>query len=179
MKNFYLLLILFSLLNMFLCEENITDNATDIANSTNENTTAVSKEEKEGSSFKTLEISLKLISYLNSLKNLTTIEKEQLRGIFQNIYDLIVDDPEKKLNSSDSEMIDKFTDEVFESLADKEKNAIMLKEIYEQYNISKIMDFITRFLKSLNLESILGPLVNLIIKILGEMISSYFSDSDL
>ena len=41
------------------------------------------------------------------------------------------------------------------------------------------MDFITRFLKSLNLESILGPLVNLIIKILGEMISSYFSDSDL
>ena len=76
-------------------------------------------------------------------------------------------------------MIDKFTDEVFESLADKEKNVIMLKEIYEQYNISKIMDFITRFLKSLNLESILGPLVNLIIKILGEMISSYFSDSDL
>lgn len=76
-------------------------------------------------------------------------------------------------------MIDKFTDEVFESLADKEKNLIMLKEIYEQYNISKIMDFITRFLKSLNLESILGPLVNIIIKLLGEMISSYFSDSDL
>ena len=86
--------------------------ATDISNSTNENTTAISKEEKEGSSFKTLEISLKLITYLNSLKNLTTIEKEQLRGIFQNIYNLIVDDPEKKLNSSDSEMIDKFTDEV-------------------------------------------------------------------
>ena len=92
----------------------ITDNATDISNSTNENTTAVSKEEKEGSSFKTLEISLKLITYLNSLKNLTTIEKEQLRGIFQNIYNLIVDDPEKKLNSSDSEMIDKFTDEVYQ-----------------------------------------------------------------
>ena len=41
------------------------------------------------------------------------------------------------------------------------------------------MDFITRFLKSLNLESSLGPLVNLIIQILGAMISSYFSDSDL
>ena len=189
MKSFYLIILI--LLNIFLCQENITktnDNSTDINisndNSTNTtNTTEVSnvEEKKEsGSSFKTLEISLKLIDYLNTLKNnLTTVDKAQLRNIFQHILDIILDDPEQKLNSSQAEMLDKFTEDVFESLANKEKNAIIMEEIYEQYNISKVMEYITRFLKSLNLETILGPFISMIVKFLGEMFLDYFKNTDL
>ena len=186
MKSFYLIILI--LLNIFLCQENITNtnsNSTEI-NTTNDNstnTTEVSKmeEKKEsGNSFKTLEISFKLIDYLNTLKNnLTIVEKAQLRNIFQHILDIILDDPEQKLNSSQSEMLDKFTEDVFESLANKEKNAIIMEEIYEQYNISKVMEYITRFLKSLNLETILGPFISMIVKFLGEMFLDYFKNTDL
>ena len=188
MKSFYLIILI--LLNIFLCQENITNtiNETEINtsndNSTNTtNTIEVSKieEKKEsGNSFKTLEISFKLIDYLNTLKNnLTIVEKAQLRNIFQHILDIILDDPEQKLNSSQSEMLDKFTEDVFESLANKEKNAIIMEEIYEQYNISKVMEYITRFLKSLNLETILGPFISMIVKFLGEMFLDYFKNTDL
>ena len=82
MKSFYLIILI--LLNIFLCQENITNtnsNSTEI-NTTNDNstnttnTTEVSnvEEKKEsGNSFKTLEISFKLIDYLNTLKNNLTI----------------------------------------------------------------------------------------------------------
>ena len=188
MKSFYLIILI--LINIFSCQENITNtnNSTEI-NTTNDNltnttnTTEVSnvEEKKEsGSSFKTLEISFKLIDYLNTLKNnLTIVEKSQLRNIFQHILDIILDDPEQKLNSSQAEMLDKFTEDVFESLANKEKNAIIMEEIYEQYNISKVMEYITRFLKSLNLESILGPFISMIVKFLGEMFLDYFKNTDL
>ena len=187
MKSFYLIILI--LLNIFLCQENITNtntnNSTEINTSIDNttNTTEVSKieEKKEsGNSFKTLEISFKLIDYLNTLKNnLTTVDKAQLRNIFQHILDIILDDPEQKLNSSQSEMLDKFTEDVFESLANKEKNAIIMEEIYEQYNISKVMEYITRFLKSLNLETILGPFISMIVKFLGEMFLDYFKNTDL
>ena len=63
MKKFSFLIIVFTLLSICFCEENIKDN------STNENNEILESGKKK------LEISLKLIDYLNSLKNLTEVTR--------------------------------------------------------------------------------------------------------
>ena len=167
MKNFSFLLIILTLLNIGLCEENIKDNPP------NEN------KEIENSSKKTLEISHKLVDYLNSLKNLTEITKDELNEIFLNIFDLIVDDPLKLKNETNLGIISNFTDEVFDRLADKEKNVIIVENILGKSNISIITEFITRFFKALKIEEILSKFLKASLKILGEMLLNIFKSTDL
>ena len=49
------------------------------------------------------------------------------------------------------------------------------KKLINKYNISKVMEYITRFLKSLNLETILGPFISMIVKFLGEYKETNFT----
>ena len=136
MKKFSFLIIVFTLLSICFCEENIKDN------STNENNEILESGKKK------LEISLKLIDYLNSLKNLT-------------------------------EIISNFTDEVFERLADKEKNVIIVENILGKFNISIITDFITRFFSALKIEEILSKFLKASLKIIGDMLLNIFKSTDL
>ena len=167
MKNFSFLLIILTLLSIVLCEENIQDNPT------NEN------KEIEDSSNKKLDVSHKLIDYLNSLKNLKEITEDELKEIFLNIFDLIVDDPLKLKNETNLGIISNFTDEVFERLADKEKNVIIVENILGKFNISIITDFITRFFKALKIDEILSKFLKALLKILGEMLLNIFKSTDL
>ena len=167
MKSFSFLLLFFTLLSIVLCEENIQDNPT------NEN------KEIEDSSNKKLDVSHKLIDYLNSLKNLKEITEDELKEIFLNIFDLIVDDPLKLKNETNLGIISNFTDEVFERLADKEKNVIIVENILGKFNISIITDFITRFFKALKIDEILSKFLKALLKILGEMLLNIFKSTDL
>ena len=167
MKKFSFLIIVFTLLSICFCEENIKDN------STNENNEILESGKKK------LEISLKLIDYLNSLKNLTEVTKDELKEIFLNIYDLIVDDPIKIKNETNIAIISNFTDEVFERLADKEKNVIIVENILGKFNISIITDFITRFFSALKIEEILSKFLKAALKIIGDMLLNIFKSTDL
>ena len=172
MKQFFILILVFVLLVFCSCQENVTEN---ISVNTTENSTEMSKKNETSK----LGISFKLLIYLNSLKNLTIIEKEKLNEIFMKMYEIIIDDPSKEKNETHLEMINKFTDEVFNLLADKEKNVIIVENIFESFNPTKIIEYITKFLKDLDLDSILNSLISTVIKFLGNMFLNFFKNTDL
>ena len=110
---------------------------------------------------------------------MTEVTKDELKEIFLNIYDLIVDDPIKIKNETNIAIISNFTDEVFERLADKEKNVIIVENILGKFNISIITDFITRFFSALKIEEILSKFLKASLKIIGDMLLNIFKSTDL
>ena len=170
MKYFSFLLLFFTLLSICLSEEN------DVNNSKNDNSTVI---ENKNSEEKKLEINHKLIEYLDSLKNLTEISKDELKEIFLKIYDLIINDPIQSKNETKIEIISNFTDEVFKLLADEEKKVIIVENIIGKFNISTITNFITRFFNALKIEEIIASFLKALLKMLGDMLLKIFNNTDL
>ena len=152
----YFSLIIFLLLNINLCQDN---------------TTKTVPEKKE--------VNPELVKYLESLKDLKVIEREQLRDIFVNIFNLINDDPEQLHNQTNYEQLEKFADDVFDKIADKEKNAIMFDDAIQKFDYTKIKNYITEFFKTLDLESIFTSFLKAIIKVLADAFVNAFKNSDL
>ena len=152
----YFSLIIFLLLNINLCQDN---------------TTKTVPENKE--------VNPELVKYLESLKDLKVIEREQLRDIFVNIFNLINDDPEQLHNQTNYEQLEKFADDVFDKIADKEKNAIMFDDAIQKFDYTKIKNYINEFFQTLDLESIFTSFLKAIIKVLADAFVNAFKNSDL
>ena len=170
MKHFSFLIFLFTLLSICFSEENIEDKTTKENNAVEENKTNGEKK---------LGISEQLLNYLDSLKNLKEISRDELYEIFTNIFDLIINDPIQSKNETKIEIISNFTNEVFELLVDKEKNVIVVEDTFGKFNTKVITDFISRFFKELNIEKILSNFLKAILKVLGEMLLKLFKNTDL
>ena len=164
MKHFSFLIFLLTLFSICFSEENIGDKATKKNNA---------EEEKK------LGISAQLINYLDSLKDLKEISRDELYGIFTHIFDLITNDPSQSKNETKIEIVSNFTDEVFELLVDKEKNVIDVEDTFKKFNATVITDFISRFFKALDIEKILSIFLKAILKFLGEMLLNLFKNTDL
>ena len=152
----YFSFILFLLLNMYLCQNN---------------TTQTVPENKE--------VNPELVKYLESLKDLKIIEREQLRDIFVNMFILLIEDPEQLNNQTNYEQLEKFADDIFAKIADKEKNAIIFDEVIQKFDYKIIQQYITEFFKTLDLESIFTSFLKAIIKVLADAFVNAFKNSDL
>ena len=152
----YFSFIILVLLNINFCQENTTETV---------------PEKKE--------VNPELIKYLESLKDLKIIDREQLREIFVNIFDLLIEDPVELNNQTNIQQLHKFADDIFDKIADKEKNVIIFDEAIQKFDYSIIKSYITEFFKSFDLEAFFKSFLRAIIKLLGELFVNAFKNSDL
>ena len=152
----YFSFIILVLLNINFCQENTTETV---------------PEKKE--------VNPELIKYLESLKDLKIIDREQLREIFVNIFDLLIEDPVELNNQTNIQQLHKFADDIFDKIADKEKNVIIFDEAIQKLDYSIIKNYISEFFKSFDLEAFLKSFFKAIIQLLGDLFVNAFKNSDL
>ena len=156
MKSMNLILISLTLLCICSCEENAPD-------ASNNNTDF--KEE--------------LREYLSSLRGVKTLNREELRDIFISIFKIVRKDSEQVNNETNIHTLETFADNLFNDLADKEQNVIIIEEVLKKFNPKAINDYLVEFLKELDLKQILYTLFKIFVRFLGELISEMLKTTDL
>ena len=156
MKSMNLILISLTLLCICSCEENAPD-------ASNNNTDF--KEE--------------LREYLSSLRGVKTLNREELRDIFISIFKIVRKDSEQVNNETNIHTLETFADNLFNDLADKEQNVIIIEEVLKKFNPKAINDYLVEFLKELDLKQILYTLFKVFVRFLGELISEMLKTTDL
>ena len=156
MKSMNLILISLTLLCICSCEENAPD-------ASNNNTDF--KEE--------------LREYLSSLRGVKTLNREELRDVFISIFKIVRKDSEQVNNETNIHILETFADNLFNDLADKEQNVIIMEEVLKKFNPKAINDYLVEFLKELDLKQILYTLFKVFVRFLGELISEMLKTTDL
>ena len=156
MKSMNLILISLTLLCICSCEENAPD-------ASNNNTDF--KEE--------------LREYLSSLRGVKTLNREELRDVFISIFKIVRKDSEQVNNETNIHTLETFADNLFNDLADKEQNVIIIEEVLKKFNPKAINDYLVEFLKELDLKQILYTLFKVFVRFLGELISEMLKTTDL
>ena len=156
MKSMNLILISLTLLCICSCEENAPD-------ASNNNTDF--KEE--------------LREYLSSLRGVKTLNREELRDVFISIFKIVRKDSEQVNNETNIHTLETFADNLFNDLADKEQNVIIMEEVLKKFNPKAINDYLVEFLKELDLKQILYTLFKVFVRFLGELISEMLKTTDL
>ena len=151
-----LILISLTLLCICSCEENAPD-------ASNNNTDF--KEE--------------LREYLSSLRGVKTLNREELRDVFISIFKIVRKDSEQVNNETNIHTLETFADNLFNDLADKEQNVIIMEEVLKKFNPKAINDYLVEFLKELDLKQILYTLFKVFVRFLGELISEMLKTTDL
>ena len=156
MKSMNLILISLTLLCICSCEENAPD-------ASNNNTDF--KEE--------------LREYLSSLRGVKTLNKEELRDVFISIFKIVRKGSDQVNNETNIHTLETFADNLFNDLADKEQNVIIMEEVLKKFNPKAINDYLVEFLKELDLKQILYTLFKIFVRFLGELISEMLKTTDL
>ena len=156
MKYMNLILILLTLLCIWSCEENDPD-------ASNNNTDF--KEE--------------LREYLSSLRGVKTLNREELRDVFISIFKIVRKGSDQVNNETNIHTLETFADNLFNDLADKEQNVIIMEEVLKKFNPKAINDYLVEFLKELDLKQILYTLFKVFVRFLGELISEMLKTTDL
>ena len=156
MKSMNLILVSLTLLCICSCEENAPD-------ASNNNTDF--KEE--------------LREYLSSLRGVKTLNREELRDVFISIFKIVRKDSEQVNNETNIHTLETFADNLFNDLADKEQNVIIMEEVLKKFNPKAINDYLVEFLKELDLKQILYTLFKVFVRFLGELISEMLKTTDL
>ena len=156
MKSMNLILISLTLLCICSCEENAPD-------ASNNNT-----DFKED-----------LREYLSSLRGVKTLNREELRDVFISIFKIVRKDSEQVNNETNIHTLETFADNLFNDLADKEQNVIIMEEVLKKFNPKAINDYLVEFLKELDLKQILYTLFKVFVRFLGELISEMLKTTDL
>ena len=157
MKSMNLILISLTLLCICSCEENAPD-------ASNINNTDFKEELRE---------------YLSSLRGVKTLNREELRDIFISIFKIVRKDSEQVNNETNIHTLETFADNLFNDLADKEQNVIIMEEVLKKFNPKAINDYLVEFLKELDLKQILYTLFKVFVRFLGELISEMLKTTDL
>ena len=156
MKSMNLILISLTLLCICSCEENAPD-------ASNNNTDF--KEE--------------LREYLSSLRGVKTLNREELRDVFISIFKIVRKGSDQVNNETNIHTLETFADNLFNDLADKEQNVIIMEEVLKKFNPKAINDYLVEFLKELDLKQILLTLFKIFVRFLGELISEMLKTTDL
>ena len=156
MKSINLILISLTLLCICSCEENAPD-------ASNNNTDF--KEE--------------LREYLSSLRGVKTLNREELRDVFISIFKIVRKGSDQVNNETNIHTLETFADNLFNDLADKEQNVIIMEEVLKKFNPKAINDYLVEFLKELDLKQILYTLFKVFVRFLGELISEMLKTTDL
>ena len=156
MKSMNLNLISLTLLCICSCEENAPD-------ASNNNTDF--KEE--------------LREYLSSLRGVKTLNREELRDVFISIFKIVRKGSDQVNNETNIHTLETFADNLFNDLADKEQNVIIMEEVLKKFNPKAINDYLVEFLKELDLKQILYTLFKIFVRFLGELISEMLKTTDL
>ena len=156
MKSMNLILISLTLLCICSCEENAPD-------ASNNNTDF--KEE--------------LREYLSSLRGVKTLNREELRDVFISIFKIVRKGSDQVNNETNIHTLETFADNLFNDLADKEQNVIIMEEVLKKFNPKAINDYLVEFLKELDLKQILYTLFKIFVRFLGELISEMLKTTDL
>ena len=119
-----------------------------------------------------------LKEYLETLKNVKVFEREELKDVFRQIF-LRVASQEQINNQTNIEEVEKFADAVFDKLANKEKNLLILEEVVQHFDHNLIKEYITEFFKSLSMEEVIHKILNSIISMITKMLLRFFGDEDL
>ena len=119
-----------------------------------------------------------LKEYLDTLKNVKVFEREELKDVFRQIF-IRVATPEQKSNQTNIEEVEKFADAVFDKLANKEKNLLILEEAVQHFDHNLIKEYITEFFKSLSMEEVIHNILNSIVSMITKMLLRFFGDEDL
>ena len=151
-----LILISLTLLCICSCEENAPD-------ASNNNTDF--KEE--------------LREYLSSLRGVKTLNREELRDVFISIFKIVRKGSDQVNNETNIHTLETFADNLFNDLADKEQNVIIMEEVLKKFNPKAINDYLVEFLKELDLKQILYTLFKVFVRFLGELISEMLKTTDL
>ena len=153
MKYFYAFLVVLVLLNFFFCQENTKTD-----------------EEANKEAFQ---------KYIESLKDIKEYTQEELREVFRQIFYRTNEDPEKLNNQTLLDSIDHFSDTVFEKLANKERNVLVVEEAFKNFDYNAVRNYISEFLETVDLRALLHKIMTAVVK--GIMISllKYFGDEDL
>ena len=153
MKYFYAFLVVLVLLNFFFCQEN-------------------TKTDEEANKDD-------LKQYIESLKEIKEYTQEELKEVFRQIFYRSNDDPEKLNNQTLLNTIDQFAETVFEKLANKERNVLVVEEAFKNFDYNAVRDYIKEFLETVDLRALLHKIMTAVVK--GIMISllKYFGDEDL
>ena len=156
MKSMNLILISLTLLCICSCEENAPD-------ASNNNTDF--KEE--------------LREYLSSLRGVKTLNREELRDVFISIFKIVRKGSDQVNNETNIHTLETFADNLFNDLADKEQNVIIMEEVLKKFNPKAINDYLVEFLKELDLKQILYTLFKVFVRFLGELIYEMLKTTDL
>ena len=127
---------------------------------------------------KAAETNSTLKEYLETLKNVKVFEREELKDVFRQIF-LRVASQEQINNQTNLEEVEKFADAVFDKLANKEKNLLILEEVVQHFDHNIIKEYITEFFKSLSMEEVIHKILNSIISMITKMLLRFFGDEDL
>ena len=119
-----------------------------------------------------------LKEYLETLKNVKVFEREELKDVFKQIF-IRVATQEQINNQTNIEEVEKFADSVFDKLANKEKNLLILEEVIKNFDYKIIKEYITEFFKSLSMDEIIHNILNSIISMITKMLLRLFGDEDL
>ena len=157
MKSMNLILISLTLLCICSCEENAPD-------ASNINNTDFKEELRE---------------YLSSLRGVKTLNREELRDVFISIFKIVRKDSEQVNNETNIHTLETFADNLFNDLADKEQNVIIMEEVLKKFNPKAINDYLVKFLQELDLKQILLTLFKIFVRFLGELISEMLKTTDL
>ena len=141
MKSMNLILISLTLLCICSCEENAPD-------ASNNNTDF--KEE--------------LREYLSSLRGVKTLNREELRDVFISIFKIVRKGSDQVNNETNIHTLETFADNLFNDLADKEQNVIIMEEVLKKFNPKAINDYLVEFLKELDLKQILYTLFKVFVR---------------
>ena len=152
MKYLNFALIILVLLNIFVCQSNDDPKAVD-KNST-------------------------LKDYLETLRDVKVFEREELKDVFKQIYYRVAT-PEQLKNETIILEVEKFADTVFDKLANKEKNLLILEEALKFFDHNAIKQYVTDFLNSLSMKEVIHTLLNILITMITKMLLSLFGDEDL
>ena len=152
MKYLNFALFILVLLNIFVCQSNDDPKAVD-KNST-------------------------LKDYLETLRDVKVFEREELKDVFKQIYYRVAT-PEQLKNETIIVEVEKFADTVFDKLANKEKNLLILEEALKFFDHNAIKQYVTDFLNSLSMKEVIHTLLNILITMITKMLLSLFGDEDL
>ena len=152
MKYLNSALFILVLLNIFVCQSNDDPKAVD-KNST-------------------------LKDYLETLRDVKVFEREELKDVFKQIYYRVAT-PEQLKNETIIAEVEKFADTVFDKLANKEKNLLILEEAVKYFDHNIIKEYITEFLNSLSMKEVIHTILNSIVSMITKMLLSLFGDEDL
>ena len=156
MKSMNLILISLTLLCICSCEENAPD-------ASNNNT----------------DFEEELREYLSSLRGVKTLNREELRDVFISIFKIVRKGSDQVNNETNIHTLETFADNLFNDLADKEQNVIIMEEVLKKFNPKAINDYLVEFLKELDLKQILYTLFKVFVRFLGELISEMLKTTDL